>query len=106
MPLMWQLLKSKNNSMWYRTQFASEKSQSSDHGYEAKIAYSVTENVVRKFFRTKGHYNPSIHEVNQKVNLIIRKIKEKYRNINNMRLHSKDGRITSVIEDIASDILK
>ena len=95
--------------MWYRVQFAAEKDQRerpSDRGYEAKIVRAAAERAVRKLLRLKGKYNPSLREVEQKVNRIVDRLKERYRNLNNVRLHASGDNLTPLIESVAAEIIK
>lgn len=95
--------------MWYRTQFATEKGQRerpSDRGYEAKIVRGVAERAVRKLLRLKGKYNPSLREVEQKVNRIVDRLKERYRNLNNLRLHAEGDSLSPLIEAVAKEIIR
>ena len=95
--------------MWYRALFAagkSEKERPSDRGYEAKIVGRAAERAVRKLWRLKGKYNPSIKEVEQKAALVVEKIKERYRSINNLRIHAEGDTLTPLVEEIAKEIIR
>jgi membrane-anchored protein YejM (alkaline phosphatase superfamily) len=94
--------------MWYRAQFAAdtnEREHPPDRGYEAKIIRAAAERAVRKLLRLKGKYNPSLREVDQKVNRIVDRLKERYRNLNNLRLHAKGERLSPLIEAVAKEII-
>lgn len=95
--------------MWYRAQFAAEKDQRerpSDRGYEAKIVRGAAERAVRKLLRLKGRYNPSLREVEQKVNRIVDKLKERYRSLNNLRIHAEGESLSPLIEAVAKEIIR
>jgi hypothetical protein len=95
--------------MWYRELFAAgqtEKERPSDRGYEAKIIRRAAERAVRRLWRLKGKYNPSIKEVEQKAGLVVDKIKERYRSLNNLRIHAEGDTLTPLIEAIAKEIIK
>lgn len=93
--------------MWYRTILAKAKDDAlSDRGYEAKIIRSAAERAVRRHLRLKGNYNPTNQELHRYVKQVIEKLKQRYRNLNNVRLHAEGETISPIVEEVVGEIIK
>lgn len=93
--------------MWYRTIFADDSGDSpSDRGYEAKIIRSCAERVVRRLLALRGQHAPSAQTINRYVEQIVDTLKDRYRSLNNVRLHVDGERLTPAVEEVAREIIK
>lgn len=52
---------------------------------DKKLIKKLVENSVRSLLFKQGHYNPSEHDINWRVNRVLEEIKEEYDNLESVR---------------------
>lgn len=87
--------------MWYRN---SKKQIEDEQDFEARILRAAAVRAVRRHLRLKGNYHPGAKDIQNYVQRILGKLRDRFKKLSHVRTFAGDDRVAQVVNEVAEEI--